>query len=284
LEFPKITLVGVGLLGGSVGLAAKASGVASSVCGLVRRKESIDECLAAGVVDEATLVPDKALADAGLVILCTPVGGMGKLTGRLKPHLEPKAILTDVGSVKAGVVAAVEQQWPRFVGSHPLAGSEKTGVAHAHADLLQDALCVVTPTAQSDATVVDTVETFWRSLGSRTLCLSPEAHDTIVARTSHLPHVLATALVRAVLGRAENGEAEFCATGFRDTTRLASGSAPLWRDIALANPIAIAAAVADLQTELDGLRLALDAKDAAALEKFFEDGQTLRGEWLRGKK
>ena len=91
------------MLGGSVGLAAKASGVAGSVCGLVRRKESIDECLAAGVVDEATLDPDKALADAGLVILCTPVGGMGKLTGRLKPHLEPKAILTDVGSVKAGV-------------------------------------------------------------------------------------------------------------------------------------------------------------------------------------
>ncbi len=267
-----------------MGLAAKASGVAGRVCGLVRREESIGECFSAGVVDDATLDPAEAVAGAGLVILCTPVGGMGELAGQLKPHLEPGAILTDVGSVKADVVAAVEPQWPRFVGSHPLAGSEKTGVAHARADLLQGALCAVTPSAQSDAATVDAVDAFWQALGSRTVRMSPQAHDSVVARTSHLPHVLATALVRAVLGGAENGEAEFCATGFRDTTRLAAGSAPLWRDIALANPEAIAAAVADLQGELDRLRGALDAKDAAALEKFFEDGQSLRGEWLRGGK
>ena len=125
------------------------------------------------------------------------------------------------------------------------------------------------------------VEKFWQSLGSRTLRLSPEAHDSVVARTSHLPHVLATALVRTVLGGAKNGEPDFCATGFHDTTRLADGSAPMWRDIALANPDAIADAVADLQAELDGLRNALDQKDAAALEEFFAEGQSLRAEWMR---
>ena len=281
VDFPKTTLVGMGLLGGSVGLAIKAHGVSGHVCGLVRREESIAECLNVGAVDEATLDPQAALADATLVILCTPVGQMADMTRQLKPHLSPDTILTDVGSVKADVVATVEPIWPRFVGSHPLAGSEKTGVANARADLLDDALCAVTPTEQSDPAVVEAVEKFWQSLGSRTLRLSPEAHDSVVARTSHLPHVLATALVRTVLGGAKNGEPDFCATGFRDTTRLADGSATMWRDIALANPDAIADAVADLQAELDGLRNALDQKDAAALEEFFAEGQSLRAEWMR---
>ena len=129
MVFPKITLVGVGLLGGSIGLAARRRGVTEHVCGLVRRKESISECLAAGVVDTATLDPAEAVDNAGLVILCTPVGEMKELGARLKPHLATEAIVTDVGSVKANVVAALEPVWKRFVGSHPLAGSEKIGVA-----------------------------------------------------------------------------------------------------------------------------------------------------------
>ena len=279
-QFQKITLVGVGLLGGSIGLAAKQRGVVGRVCGLVRREESIAECLAAGVVDEATLDTAEAVTNAGLVILCTPVGQMSEIAARLKPHLAAEAIVTDVGSVKSGVVAELETELPRFVGSHPLAGSEKTGVDNARADLLEDALCAVTLTEKSEAEAVTTVEKFWAALGARTTRLSPKAHDAVVARTSHLPHVLATALVRCVLGGAENSEADFCATGFRDTTRLAAGSAPMWRDIALANPEAINAAVADLQKELDGLRGALDAKDALALENFFNEGCTLRDDWL----
>lgn len=283
VEFPKITLVGVGLLGGSIGLAVKQRGLAGCVAGLVRREESIAECTGAGVVDMVTLDPAEAVGDAALVILCTQVGQMGELAEQLKPHLADGAIVTDVGSVKADVVATVESVLPRFVGSHPLAGSEKTGVANARADLLEDALCAVTPTERSDEATVESVEKFWQALGARTSRLSPKVHDLVVARTSHLPHVLATALVRCVLGGEEHGEADFCATGFRDSTRLADGAAPMWRDIALANPKAIAAALDDLQEELDGLRAALEAGDAETLEQFFDEGRRLRADWLKGR-
>ena len=280
----KITLVGVGLLGGSIGLAAKQRGVAGHVFGLVRREESIAECLAAGVVDEATLDIAEAVADADLVILCTPVGEMGELAAAMKPHLAADAIVTDVGSVKASVMAAVKPVLPRFVGSHPLCGSEKAGVAHARGDLLDGAVCAVTPTEASDAAVVRAVTDFWNLLGSRVVNLTAAEHDAIVARTSHLPHVLASALVNAVLAQPRAGERDFLGTGFRDTTRLASGEAGMWRDIALDNAAAIAAALEDLQTELGRLKTALSEKDASTLEKFFDEGRTLRGEWIRGGK
>jgi prephenate dehydrogenase len=281
VQLQKLTLIGVGLLGGSIGLAAKQRDVAGRVCGLVRREESIAECLAAGVVDEATLDVAEAVADADLIILCTPVGRMGELAAALKPHLAADAIVTDVGSVKSSVVAAVELVLSRFVGSHPLCGSEKAGVAHASGNLFEGAVCAVTPTEASAANDVAVVTEFWEALGSRVVNLTATDHDAIVARTSHLPHVLASALVNAVLTSPRAGESDFLGTGFRDTTRLASGEAGMWRDIALDNAEAIAAAVEDLQNELSQLRSALNAKDAAALEKFFAQAQSHRADWLK---
>ena len=281
VQLQKLTLIGVGLLGGSIGLAAKQRDVAGRVCGLVRREESIAECLAAGVVDEATLDVAEAVADADLIILCTPVGRMGELAAALKPHLAADAIVTDVGSVKSSVVAAVEPELSRFVGSHPLCGSEKAGVAHASGNLFEGAVCAVTPTEASAANDVAVVTEFWEALGSRVVNLTATDHDAIVARTSHLPHVLASALVNAVLTSPRAGESDFLGTGFRDTTRLASGEAGMWRDIALDNAEAIAAAVEDLQNELSQLRSALNAKDAAALEKFFAQAQSHRADWLK---
>jgi len=281
VQLQKLTLIGVGLLGGSIGLAAKQRDVAGRVCGLVRREESIAECLAAGVVDEATLDVAEAVADADLIILCTPVGRMGELAAALKPHLAADAIVTDVGSVKSSVVAGVEPVLSRFVGSHPLCGSEKAGVAHASGNLFEGAVCAVTPTEASAANDVAVVTEFWEALGSRVVNLTATDHDAIVARTSHLPHVLASALVNAVLTSPRAGESDFLGTGFRDTTRLASGEAGMWRDIALDNAEAIAAAVEDLQNELSQLRSALNAKDAAALEKFFAQAQSHRADWLK---
>lgn len=278
--FPKITLIGVGMLGGSVGLAARQRGVAGQVTGLVRRAESVGECLAAGAVDAATQDLAEALDGAALVILCTPVGDMADMAARLKPHLAADAVVTDVGSVKANVVAAVEPVLPRFVGSHPLCGSEKAGVAHARGDLFEGAACAVTPTGQSDAAAVELVSGFWTALGGKVVSLTAEDHDAIVARTSHLPHVVASALVNAVLARPRAGESMFLGTGFRDTTRLASGSPSMWRDIALTNAEAIARSIDDLQAELEQLKTALGAKDTAALEKFFAEGKSGRDEWL----
>ena len=280
VQLQKLTLIGVGLLGGSIGLAAKQRDVAGRVYGLVRREESIAECLAAGVVDEATLDVAEAVADADLIILCTPVGRMGELAAALKPHLAADAIVTDVGSVKSSVVAAVESVLSRFVGSHPLCGSEKAGVAHASGNLFEGAVCAVTPTEASAANDVAVVTEFWEALGSRVVNLTATDHDAIVARTSHLPHVLASALVNAVLTSPRAGESDFLGTGFRDTTRLASGEAGMWRDIALDNSDAIATALEDLQSEIDRLKTALLEKDAAALEKFFAEGQIARDSWL----
>ena len=280
MEFPKITLVGVGLLGGSVGLAVKQRGVAGQVIGYVRRAESVGECLDAGAVDAATQDLSEALDGSALVILCTPVGDIADMAARLKPHLAADAVITDVGSVKATVVRAVEGVLPRFVGSHPLCGSEKAGVSHARGDLFEDAACAVTPTGQSDAAAVEMVSGFWTALGGKVVSLTAEEHDAIVARTSHLPHVVASALVNAVLARPRAGESEFLGTGFRDTTRLASGSPPMWRDIALTNAEDIARSIDDLQTELEQLKIALSAKDAGSLEKFFAEGKSGRDGWL----
>ena len=166
MEFPKITLVGVGLLGGSVGLAVKQRGVAGQVTGYVRRAESVEECLATGAVDEATQDLEAAVTGASLVILCTPVGDMEELAAQLKPHLSADVVITDVGSVKASVVHVVESVLPRFVGSHPMCGSEKAGVAHARGDLFEGAACAITPTDQSEPTAVETVSNLWTALGS----------------------------------------------------------------------------------------------------------------------
>ena len=283
MQFQKLTLIGVGLLGGSIGLAAKQRGVADRVCGLVRREESIAECLTAGAVDEATLDVAEAVADADLVILCTPVGRMGELAAAMKPHLAADAIVTDVGSVKASVVAAVEPVLSRFVGSHPLCGSEKSGVAFAREDLLEGAVCAVTPTEASDVATVETISKFWTTLGSRVVKLAAADHDSIVARTSHLPHVLASALANTVLAQPRAGESGFLGTGFRDTTRLASGEAGMWRDITLDNAEAIAAALEDLQSEIGRLKTALSKKDASALEIFFTESQAARDGWLAGR-
>ena len=205
-----------------MGLAARERGVAGRVTGLVRRSESVEECVAAGAVDDATLDLAEAVADAGLVILCTPVGGMSDLAEQIQPHLAPEAIITDVGSVKGPVVAAVEPVLPRFIGSHPLCGSEKAGVAHARVDLLEGAVCAVTPSDASPADAVEAVTAFWSALGSRVVNLSAADHDAICARTSHLPHVLASALVNAVLAKPRAGENNFLGTGFRDTARKSS--------------------------------------------------------------
>lgn len=282
MTIPKITLIGVGLLGGSIGMAARQRGVAGRVTGLVRRTESVQECLDAGAVDDATLDLAEAVGGAALVILCTPVGGMKALAEEIQPHLAPDTVVTDVGSVKASVVAEVEPLLPRFVGSHPMAGSEQTGVANARADLFENTVCAVTSTDQSDTACVTRLNEFWTALGSHVISLPAAEHDTIVARTSHLPHVLASALVNAVLGRPREGEAAFLGTGFRDTTRLASGSPAMWRDIALDNAPAIEHAIDDLQAELATLKTALNTREATALETFFAKGQESRQQWITG--
>ena len=284
VQWQKVTLVGVGLLGGSLGLAIKERKLAARVDGFVRRSTSIGECEKLGVVDRATGDLKQAVADADLVILCTPIGRMIELTKEMLPALKKGAIVTDVGSVKGVVVNELEPLVTKaggfFVGSHPMAGAEKMGVTAARGDLFVNSLCIVTPSHNSDAEAVEKVCEFWKSVGARLLTLAPGAHDDLVSRSSHLPHVVAAELANYVLSPAHPKEqAMVCANGFRDTTRIASGSPEMWRDIAIANRENLARVLGVFIEDLQEFRLALENGDVKVIQEFFEKAKQRRDKW-----
>ena len=222
--------------------------------------------------------------DADLVIFCTPLAQMQSLAKQMRPALKRGAIVTDVGSVKGCVVkdleAVVAKTGAHFVGSHPMAGAEKTGVLSAKADLFECAMCVVTPTPRTNRTALRAVEKFWKALGCRLLRLSPDVHDLLVSRSSHLPHVVAASLASVILDpKQPKHQAALCANGFRDTTRIASGSPEMWRDIALTNSKHLVRALDGLVAELGRFRGALKRGDAKAIARFFETAKQRRDNW-----
>ena len=284
MQFQKITIIGVGLLGGSIGLAANKRRVAGEIAGFVRSKKNISNCEKFGATDFATTDLIAAVSNSDLIILCTPLAQMLPLAKQFLPALKRGAIVTDVGSVKSGVVRELEslaqKSGAHFVGSHPMAGAEKTGVAAARENLFENAVCVLTPTKKSSAVAVRKLEQFWKSLGARVLKLDAAQHDLLVSRSSHLPHVVAATLANLVLNPASpNTQAQLCATGFRDTTRIASGSPEMWRDIALANRKNLSRSVDAFVAELKKFQSALKSGDAKAVEKIFAAAKSRRDNW-----
>ena len=272
------------MLGGSLGLAIRDRKLTGNLCGYVRRENSLAECEQAGLKNFATTDLAAAVRDADLVMLCPPLAQMLGLTERLLPHLKPGAIVSDVGSVKGRVVAELEalvhHAGAHFIGGHPMAGGEKMGVGAARADLFEQAVCILTPTAQSNAAALSQLDEFWGALGTQVLHMTPLLHDELVARSSHLPHVLAAGLANYVLNPAHPSEQpQLCATGFRDTTRIASGSPEMWRDIALANREPLARAIGAFIGELQQLQRAIASGDAAALEVFYHTAKQRRDAW-----
>ena len=286
VRWKKITLIGVGLLGGSLGMALRKRRLAEKVVGFVRRATSVEECERCGAVNVATRDLRRAVEDAALIVLCTPIAQMRPLVERMLPSLKPSAIVTDVGSVKGSVVRDLEplvaKAGAHFVGSHPMAGAEKMGVAAARADLFVGAVCVVTPTRNSNPAAARKVEQLWRSVGSRVLWLTPKAHDDLVSRSSHLPHVVAAQLANLILSpERPKGQDMLCANGFRDTTRIASGSPEMWRDIALANRMNLSRALETLTAGLQKFRRALKNGDAQTIAEFFEQARERRERWSK---
>jgi len=284
MHWQKIAIVGVGLLGGSMGLALKRRKLADRVVGYVRRTASIAECESLGVVDKATPSLEKAVEEADLVILCTPLSQMPELTAKLLATLKPGAVVTDVGSVKGSVIEQLEPLLAganaHFVGSHPMAGSEKTGAAFAREDLFDGAICLITPTPNSNKDAVAQVDGLWRALGGKVLKLTPAVHDDLVSRASHLPHVVASELANYILSPAHPPEqAAVCANGFRDTTRIASGSPEMWKDIALANRKNLSRVLGVFIEDLQEFQLALDNGDVKAVEEFFVNAKARRDKW-----
>lgn len=286
MHFRKISIIGVGLLGGSIALAARQRRLAGEIAGYVRREASLKDCERAGAVDYATTDLLSAVSNADLVILCTPLAQMRTLAQQFLPALKRGAIVTDVGSVKADVVRELETVIARagaqFIGSHPMAGGEKMGVLAARTDLFKNALTILTPAKKSRPAAVRKLDQFWKALGARTLRLDAAQHDLLVSRSSHLPHVAAAALAGLVLDpKQPKAQAALCATGFRDTTRVASGSPEMWRDIAMANRKNIARSVDAYIVELKKFQSALKSGDAAAIEKYFAVAKQRRDHWLK---
>jgi len=287
VHFRKITIIGVGLLGGSIGLAVRRRKLARQIAGFVRRRASLKECERAVALDFATTDLPAAVWDADLVILCLPLSQMRPVVERMLPAFKRGAIVTDVGSVKASVVRELESLIARagahFVGSHPMAGAEKTGVAAARTDLFADTVCIVTPTKRTNKTALKKVKQFWSAIGSRVLELKPEVHDALVSRSSHLPHIIAATLASHVLNPAHpKPQAALCANGFRDTTRIASGSPEMWRDIALANRRNLAKSLDAFIADLQKFRRVLKKADAEAIATFFETAKQRRDNWCAG--
>lgn len=285
----KVVVCGVGLIGGSFAMALKSAlaGRCPRIVGMGRTRAPLEQALELGVIDEIAADWAAALEGADLVLLGMPVGQMPAAMRALVPHLGPRTLVTDGGSTKADVVAAARaifgDKIGRFVPGHPIAGAEKSGVAAARADLYRDRRVVLTPLAENAAAAVGAVRTVWELCGARVSELAPAEHDAVFAAVSHLPHLLAFALVHDLASR-DNADQlfGFAAGGFRDFTRIASSHPEMWRDICLANRRALLKELDAYIAELLRTRVLLASADGPGLEAMFAAARARRDAWLDG--
>jgi prephenate dehydrogenase len=277
----RIAIVGVGLMGGSIGLALRKHGFAGRIAGYARRAEVRALALSRGMVDEATDSAAEAVRGADLVILCLPILANAEILATCTSALAPGCIVTDVGSTKFDMEQAtaplLAETGATFVGSHPIAGSEQQGAESARDDLYDGALVVVTQSAEDEKEAARAVSAFWRSLGARVESMSAATHDAVLSRTSHLPHLAASAVALAV-GRERNAATlgAFCGPGFVDTTRVAEGSPAVWLDILRTNRQNVMADLDALADSLLAFRQALAAADDARVYDLLEQAQEAR--------
>lgn len=279
----KLVIIGVGLIGGSVALAARRGGLVRRIIGVGRPSENMEHALRLGVID-AVEPAEQAVADADLILLAMPVGQMPGVMASILPHLASKAIITDAGSTKGDVIAAartsLQAALPRFVPGHPIAGAEKSGVLAAKTELFDGKNVVLTPLPENAAETVRAVADFWRGCGAKVSEMPAEVHDRIFAAVSHLPHVLAFALVEE-FARRDNADQlfSFAAGGFRDFSRIAASSPEMWRDICLANDTAVIQELDAYIARLQQIRSLIAAGDGTALAELFEHARTARTDW-----
>lgn len=277
-NFPRplstIVIFGPGLIGGSLALALRERQPDDAVTLWTRSEASA--LRARQFLPSVTCDARAAAAGADLCVFCTPIGVMPQIAREIAPHLPAHAVVTDAGSVKGGVVSALEEiLGGRFVGSHPMAGSEKAGIEAARADLFDGATCILTPTPKTRPEALDAVRALWHSVGGRLVEMSAEAHDLAVGRVSHLPHAIAAVLVDAVARGGARAES-LAGGGYRDSTRIAAGPAAMWTEIFLENKAGLLAALEDFSASLEDLRTILLSNDAPALETFLSRAKSVR--------
>jgi prephenate dehydrogenase len=270
-----VAIVGVGLIGGSIGLALRERKLAGRIIGVGRRPESLAKAKAAGAVHRATQDVAAGVQDAELVVVCTPVESIAQYVREAAAACPAGALLTDAGSTKSSIVRQLNGTLPRavaFVGSHPLAGSEKSGCEHARANLFDGRVVVVTPTRKTADDQVQRTGDFWSALGATVMMMSPAAHDRALAATSHLPHLVAAALARMT----SEEDLPLTAGGWRDCTRIAGGEAELWSQILSDNRENVLKAIGRFEKSLAGFRSAIERGDARRLQQLLKEAKQRR--------
>lgn len=286
--FKKIVIFGVGLIGGSVALALKKQPNTPQIIGVGRSNQSLQEAFQLGLIDSAETDIAKALQDADLVFIATPVAQTPTILRAIRPYLNSATVVTDAGSTKSDVIAYAKAELgnlvSQFVGGHPIAGAEKSGPSAALADLYTGKNVILTPDAETATEALEKVRTLWQQCGAVVSCMSAQEHDGVFAAVSHLPHLLAFALVED-LAKRDNAELlfKFAASGFRDFTRIAGSHPEMWRDIAIANKHALLTELNMYQQAINEMKTLLEQGNGDALHALFEHASHARNDWAKSK-
>jgi prephenate dehydrogenase len=285
LKIGKLVVIGVGLIGGSFALALKRARAVRRVVGVGRTSRNLAAARRLKIVDEASQDAARAVRDADLVLLATPVGQMPVVMTAIGPHVPAHAVITDAGSTKGDVISAARRflgaRFSRFVPGHPVAGTEKSGAEAAFPDLFKGKNVILTPQPETATAAAGLVRQAWEACGARVTRLTAEQHDAVLAAVSHLPHVVAYALVNMLAGRSNAAQLfGLSAGGLRDMVRIAGSSPEMWADICVANREALLAALEDYENELERVRAAIESADGAELRRLFAEARNARGKWL----
>lgn len=284
--FERVTIAGVGLIGGSLALAARAAGLIGEVVGYGRTEDNLQVARRRGIVDRYSQDIMEAARDTDLLLLAVPVNAMAALVRACAPVLRAGAVVSDAGSVKARVVEEVEAALPpavSFVGAHPIAGSERSGAAAAFAELFQGGRCIITRGRRAEPSAVARIRALWEGVGMRVDEMDPAQHDQTLAWVSHLPHAVAFSAVNAVLD-ADPAMEQFAGPSFRDLTRVAASSVEMWADIFLANAAQVDTAIAKFSGVLETLRRAITSGDVTEVKRQLERARTARQQWSRSSR
>lgn len=280
--FNRVALIGLGLIGSSIALAARARGAAKQIVGTSRSQQTRARVIELGFLDEVLETAGQAASGADLVIVCVPVGASGAVAKEIGPHLMPGAIVTDVGSVKSRVIADMEPFIPDgcfLVPGHPIAGTEQSGPDAGFAELFVNRWCILTPGAKATPQATAKLTQFWQALGSDVETMDAEHHDLVLAITSHIPHLIAYNIVGTVADLEEDTRSEvikYSASGFRDFTRIAASDPTMWRDVFLSNKDAVLEMLGRFSEDLSGLQRAIRRGDGETLVRLFTRTQDIR--------
>jgi len=278
MNFKNISIIGIGLMGSSFALALRSNGFKGSITGIGRNRNNLARAKRRGIIDSYTTDHCRGVKEADLVLLATPVGQFENVVRDIKQHLKKGAIVTDLGSVKATIVRKLDALMPKgvhFVGAHPIAGKECSGISGATADLFRNARCILTPGKQTSAAALRRVRTLWKAVGAKTMTMTPDEHDMIYAAVSHVPHVVAYALVNSI-EETRSDILRFGGRGLKDMTRIASSPTELWRDICELNRKGILRSLRKFSASLNRMTLYIENSDWKRREKEFKKAKEAR--------